>query len=79
MYVICYVIVTFRDLANASKKYPGSRILRVMRYTDMHAQMQNETLANAAIYVAICVQYFTRVLYQLGLNAWLLRTSYAAV
>jgi len=35
----CYVIVAFRDLGNAAKKYPRSRTLPVM-----HARMQNETL-----------------------------------
>jgi hypothetical protein len=51
--------------------------LPVIRYTDMRARMQNETLASAPNYVAICVQHFTRVFYQPGLKAWLLRMRYA--
>jgi hypothetical protein len=72
---VCYVIVAFRDFANASKKYPGNRTLRIIRYTDMHARMQNETLASAPLYVAICVHHFTHVFYRPGINAWLLRMS----
>ena len=55
---VCYVIVAFRDLANALKTYPGSRTVPVIRYTDMRARMQNETLANAPIYVAISPAFY---------------------
>lgn len=72
--MLCGVIVAFRDLANVSKKLLGSGPLTVIRYREMHAGMQNETLANTPNYVAICAQHITHVFYQPGLNAWLLRT-----